>query len=60
MSRLDRESDIVQLASDLEVEWQSQPVSNIVKFCLKKINRWVAETDPPTTIRELGRAGDSR
>lgn len=53
MSRLDQASEVVQLASELGVEWRSQPVANIVNFCLKKIGRWVAEVNPPATIGEL-------
>lgn len=53
MSRLDQESEVIQLADELGVEWRSQPVTNIISFCLKKIRRWVAEESSPATIGEL-------
>ncbi|MCZ6654733.1 MAG: hypothetical protein O7D91_17115 [Planctomycetota bacterium] len=55
MSRLDQESEVIQLADELGVEWRVQPVQNIIRFCLKKIGKWVGEAGSVTTIADLER-----
>ena len=55
MSRLDQEPDVIQLASELGVTWQRDPVKNILAYCLTKIQRWVEECGPAATITELER-----
>ncbi len=53
MSALDQAGEIIQLADELGVDWRTQPVTNIVRFCQQKVDRWVEATDGVTTIAEL-------
>ena len=53
MSSLDQQSEVIQLADELGVDWRTQPVNNIIRFCQEKLGRWVADAGCVTTIADL-------
>jgi len=55
VSTLDQESEVIQVADELGVEWRTQPVNNIIRFCQKKIGRWVDDAGSVATIADLER-----
>lgn len=53
MSRLDQEPEVIQLAADLGLEWGNNPVKQIVGHCLEKVESWLPEAPPPTSVKEI-------
>lgn len=53
MSRLDKASEIIQLASELGVDWRNEPVTNIIRHCTNKIRNWIGDSCEINTIIDL-------
>jgi hypothetical protein len=53
VSRLEHATEIVGLASDLGLAGAANPVEAILRHCLSRIDRWVAEARGVTTIGQL-------
>ena len=53
MSRLDQEPEVIQLAADLGLDWQNNPVSEILQHCLRKIRAWLPDAPPPGTVQVI-------
>lgn len=53
MTRLDKEPRIIQYATDLGLEPSQRPVTQIVDYCLTKIESWLPEVSSHST-RTIG------
>ncbi len=53
MSRLDQEPEVIQLAADLGLEWGNSPVKEIVGHCLGKVESWLSDSPPLTSVQEI-------
>ena len=53
MSRLDQESAVIQLAADLGLNWQKNPVKQIVDYCLLKIKEWLPDNTSLNNVQEI-------
>lgn len=53
MTQLNNEPKIIRMASELGLSENPDPTGNIVKFCVTKIQRWLAEAPPVTSIAQL-------
>jgi len=51
MGRLDQEPEIIQLAIDLGLDGRERPVSEVVEYCLRKIESWMPPGPPPGNIQ---------
>ena len=55
MRRLGQESEVVQLAAELHVDWRQNAVENIMALCHSKILGWLQDSVKISTIQELER-----
>ena len=53
MTRMSDEPAIIQMASELELDWQRDPVREIIAYCVRKIAGWVKGFGPVRTIADL-------
>ncbi len=53
MSRLNQASEVIQLASELGVDWRHEPVANIIRHCTNRIRNWVGDACEVETIVDL-------
>jgi hypothetical protein len=53
MSKLDSEQAIIKLAAGLQVDWQKNAVQNIVGLCHEKISKWLKNSTPVRSIKQL-------
>lgn len=53
MTRLNRERDVIRMAAELEVPYDSDPVGEIIQFCERRIANWLDEAPSVQNIQEL-------
>lgn len=53
MSRLDQEPKVVQLANDLGLGLDKNPVERIVAFCLAKVESWLPASPTLNSVQEI-------
>jgi hypothetical protein len=53
VTRLNNEPEIIRMASELGLSGSPDPTGDIVKFCVTKIQRWLAEAPPVSSIAQL-------
>jgi hypothetical protein len=55
MKSLDRDPQVIQLASELGLDWKDHPFDNIVRYCAKKIATWIKPFESAITIDTIQR-----
>lgn len=53
MTRLHEETVVIRMASELGLDRKANPVEEIVKYCMCKIQQWLAEVDQVQTLARL-------
>lgn len=53
MSALDRESDVIQMAANLGLDWRDAPTTAILEYCRKRIAAWLRVSPGIKTLDEL-------
>lgn len=52
MTKLHQEATVIQLASELKLDWHD-PINAIIEFCKKRIGRWIRAAGGVRTIDQL-------
>jgi hypothetical protein len=55
MRSLDRDPQVIQLASELGLDWKDHPFEKIVAYCVKKIALWIKPFESAVTIDAIQR-----
>jgi hypothetical protein len=55
MRSLDRDPQVIQLASELGLDWKDHPFEKIVAYCVKKIAVWIKPFESAVTIDAVQR-----
>lgn len=55
MKSLDRDPKVIQLASELGLNWRDSPVEEIISHCTKKIATWIKPFESANTIDTVQR-----
>jgi hypothetical protein len=53
MTRLASDSAIIRMASELGLDWRSNPVVEITDYCVQKITRWLKGGRPVRTLADV-------
>ena len=60
MKSLDHDPQVIQLASELGLNWKTNPVDQITAYCAKKIAGWIKPFESAITIDGIQRIASSK